>query len=145
VNFIPSISDEGDILLTVTPEVSEPDFTSLVEGIPSFRTRRASTSAQLRNGETLIIGGLLQNIRREQVRGVPYLQDIPVAGYVFRNTSYFNELTELVVVVTPRVVQPMAPGEELTLPTDREPMTNEEIRTKPDPAEATRPRVPGVP
>src|SRR5207249_293137 len=60
VNFIPRVSDEGDITLTVTPEVSEPDFSNTVEGIPIFRTRRASTSTRLRNGQTLVIGGLLQ-------------------------------------------------------------------------------------
>src|SRR5207245_5408563 len=75
VTFVPRVTEEGDILLTVTPEVSQADFTSLVEGIPSFRTRRASTAARLHDGETLLIGGLLQNQRSENVIGVPYLQD----------------------------------------------------------------------
>ena len=61
VNFIPRVSDEGDIILTVTPEVSQPDFANEVEGVPSFITRRASTSARLRNGETLVVGGLMQD------------------------------------------------------------------------------------
>ena len=144
VNFVPRISEEGDIILTVTPEVSQPDFNSPVEGIPTFRTRRASTSARLRDGETLVIGGLLQTNRVEEVRGVPYLQDIPWAGYFFRQTSYTDEVTELMVIVTPHIVSPIPAGETLELPTDRTPLTNEEVRTKPEAAEATRPRLPGL-
>jgi pilus assembly protein CpaC len=145
VNFVARVSEEGDILLTVTPEVSEPDFTSPVEGIPSFRTRRASTATRLRNGQTLMIGGLLQHAKAENVTGVPYLQDIPYVGYIFRHTTYVSAVTELIVVVTPRLVTPQAPGTEFALPTDRGPLTNEEVRTKANPYEATRPRVPGVP
>ena len=145
VNFVARVSEEGDILLTVTPEVSEPDFSSPVEGIPSFRTRRASTATRLRNGQTLMIGGLLQHARAENVSGVPYLQDIPYVGYLFRHTVYSSAVTELVVVVTPRLVTPQPPGTEFALPTDRGPLTNEEVRTKANPYETTRPRIPGVP
>jgi Flp pilus assembly secretin CpaC len=144
VTFIPRVSEEGEIMLTVTPEVSQPDFSSPVEGIPTFRTRRASTSARLKNGETLVIGGLMQRSRREEVRGLPYLKDIPGIGYIFRDTIYIDDVTELMVVVTPRLVQPMAPGTELALPTDRPPLTKDDMRTAPDPAEVTRPRVPEV-
>jgi pilus assembly protein CpaC len=143
VNFIARVSDEGDILLTVNPEVSQPDFTSPVEGVPTFRTRRASTSARLRNGETLVLGGLLQRNRTERSDGVPYLQDIPVAGYVFRHTLYTDDVTELLITVTPRLVAPLKPGTEVALPTEHPPLTYDDIRTKPDPAEVTRPRVPG--
>ena len=145
VNFIARISDEGDILLTVNPEVSQPDFSSPVEGIPTFRTRRASTATRLRNGETLVIGGLLQRSRNELASGVPYLQDIPVVGYIFRHTTYSDSVTELMIVVTPRLVAPMRPGTEVAFPSDRPPLSNEDIRTKADPAEVTRPRVPGLP
>lgn len=144
VNFIPRVSEEGDIMLTVTPEVSQPDFDSTVEGIPSFRTRRASTSARLRDGETLVIGGLLQANRRETVRGVPYLKDIPVLRYIFANTFYTDEVIELMVVVTPYVVQPLPPGTELALPTDRGPLNYDDIRTREEDAEASRPRIPGI-
>lgn len=144
VNFVPQVTEEGDIFLTVTPEVSQPDFNSPVEGIPTFRTRRASTSVRLRNGETLVIGGLLQTLRVENVRGIPYLQDIPFVGHFFRDTTYDDQVTELMVIVTPRLATPFGPGERVGLPTDREPLTNEEIRTKPHPAKATRPRVPGL-
>jgi pilus assembly protein CpaC len=142
VNFVPRVSDEGDIILTVTPEVSQPDFANDVEGVPSFITRRASTSARLRNGETLVIGGLMQNQRVENVRGVPYLMNIPFLGYIFRDTRYDSRTTELMVLVTPHLVDPLAPGTELALPTDRGPLTFGEVKTQYDPAEVTRPRVP---
>ena len=145
VTFVARISDEGDILLTVTPEVSSPDFAHQVDGIPSFVTRRVSTATRLRNGQTLVIGGLLQRTRDELVSGVPYLQDIPAVGYLFRHTAYTDEVKELLVVVTPHLVAPMKPGTEVALPTDRAPLSNEDIRTKADPAEVTRPRIPGLP
>ncbi len=146
VNFVPRISDDGDIMLTVTPEVSEPDFTQEVEGLPTFLVRRASTTTRLRNGETLVVGGLLQKQTQEQVRGVPYLMSIPYLGYIFRQTTYASKITELIVVVTPRLVQALPPGQqEVTLPTERGPMTEDEIRSKPEGGDPTRPRFQDVP
>ena len=144
VNFVPRVSEEGDIMLTVTPEVSQPDFNSTVEGIPSFRTRRASTSTRLKDGETLVIGGLLQTNRREDVRGVPYLKDIPGLRYIFSTTNYVDEVIELMVVVTPYVVEPLPEGTQLALPTDRGPLTHDDVRTREEDAEAARPRIPGI-
>jgi pilus assembly protein CpaC len=145
VNFVPRVSDDGEILLTVSPEVSRPDFSNTVEGIPSFLTRRAATSARLRNGQTLVIGGLLQKDRAEEVRGVPYLMNIPGLGYVFRNTTYTEEVTELMVIVTPHLIRPVSPNGRDALPTDRGPLTNDDVNTQASPAEATRPRIPGAP
>jgi len=145
VNFIPRVSEDGDITLTVTPEVSQPDFSNEVEGIPTFRTRRASTSTRLRNGETLIIGGLMQTLRTETVRGLPYFKDIPYLGYLFRNTDYEDDVTELMVIVKPVLVHPLPPGTELPLPTDRGPLTAEQARTKASQSDATRPRFPAIP
>jgi pilus assembly protein CpaC len=143
VNFVPRVSEEDDIMLTVTPEVSQPDFNSTVEGIPSFRTRRASTSTRLRDGETLVIGGLLQTARRETIRGVPYLKDIPGLRYIFSTTDYNDEVIELMVVVTPYIVQPLPAGTELALPTDRGPLQYDDVRTRPEDSDA-RPRIPGI-
>ena len=117
-------------MLTVTPEVSQPDFNSTVEGIPSFRTRRASTSTRLKDGETLVIGGLLQTNRRESVRGVPYLKDIPLLRYVFSDTDYTDEVIELMVIVTPTSSSCCRRGTQLALPTDRGPLTHDDIRTR---------------
>jgi pilus assembly protein CpaC len=142
VNFIPRITDEGDIVLTVTPEVSAPDFNSLVEGVPTFRTRRASTSAKLREGETLVLGGLTQHSRIETERGIPYLKDIPWAGQLFRDTLVNDEVNELMVIVTPHLVKNLAPGTDLDYPTDRGPLTRDDVKTKPEPGTVTQPRLP---
>jgi Flp pilus assembly secretin CpaC len=145
VNFIPRVSEDGDITLTVTPEVSQPDFSNEVDGIPTFRTRRASTSTRLRNGETLIIGGLMQTLRTENVRGLPYLKDIPYLGYLFRNSTFDEVLTELMVIVKPVLVHSLPPGTELPLPTDYGPLTNEDVRSKASQGDAARPRFPEAP
>jgi len=145
VSFLPRVSENGDIMLTVAPEVSAPDFSNEVEGIPTFRTRRASTSTRMRNGQTLVIGGLLQTIRQEQVSGVPYLKDIPVLGYAFRFTKFADEVLDLMVIVKPHLVRPLPPGTQLPLPTDVGPLRTEDTRTKPAPDSATRPRIPGLP
>jgi Flp pilus assembly secretin CpaC len=144
VNFTPRVSEEGDITLTVTPEVSQPDFSQPVNGVPSFRTRRASTSARLKDGQTLVIGGLLQSIRTENVRGIPYLKDIPLLRYIFSTTIFTNEVIELMVVATPYIVDPLPEGTEVVLPTDRGPLTHDDIRTKTEDEEAARPRIPGI-
>jgi pilus assembly protein CpaC len=142
VNFLPRISEDGDIILTVTPEVSQPDFNSQVEGVPSFRVRRASTTAKLREGESLVLGGLIQTARVESERGIPYLKDLPWAGQLFRDTSYQSETSELMVVVRPHLVKGLASDEDLDLPTDRGPMNRDDVRTKAESAEVTRPRLP---
>jgi len=142
VNFVPRITDEGDIILTVTPEVSAPDFNSLVEGVPTFRTRRASTSAKLREGETLVLGGLTQHSRIEQERGIPYLKDVPWAGQLFRDTTVTDEVNELMVIVSPHLVKNLSPGTDLDLPTDRGPLTRDDVKTKPEAGTVTQPRLP---
>ena len=144
VNFIPRVSEENDVMLTVTPEVSQPDFGNPVNGVPSFRTRRASTSARLKDGQTLVIGGLLQSIRNENVRGIPYLKDIPFLRYIFSTTTFSNEVIELMVVVTPYIVEPLPEGTELALPTDRGPLNYDDVRTREEDEEAARPRIPGI-
>ena len=125
--------------------VSAPDFSNEVEGIPTFRTRRASTSTRLRNGQTLVIGGLLQTIRQEQVSGVPYLKDIPILGYAFRFTKFADDVLDLMVIVKPQLVRALPPGTQLPLPTDVGPMRTEDSRTKPAPDSPTRPRLWGLP
>ncbi len=142
VNFVPRISEDGDIVLTVTPEVSQPDFSTLVEGVPAFKTRRASTTAKLREGETLVLGGLTQHSRTEEERGLPYLKDVPYVGAMFRRTSFIDEDNEIMVVVTPHLIKNLGVGADLDLPTDRGPLTRDEVKTKPEPNKVSRPRLP---
>ena len=142
VNFLPRVSDDGDIILTVTPEVSQPDFSQEVEGIPTFRVRRASTTAKLKESETLVLGGLTQRLRTEQEKGIPYLKDVPYVGVLFRQTSYEDDVTELMVIVTPHFVKNLPPGTELPVPSEVRPLQRGEVKTQPNDAPVTRPRLP---
>jgi pilus assembly protein CpaC len=120
VEFAPTVLGEDRIHLEVSPEVSEPDFTIGVStgGVftPGFLTRRASTSVELADGQSFAIAGLLSERVRQTLEKVPLLGEIPVLGALFRSQAFQREETELVLIVTPRLVTPLTG--ELELPTD---------------------------
>jgi pilus assembly protein CpaC len=105
----------------VTPEVSEVDFSVgiTLEGIavPGFQTRRASTGVDLGDGQTFAIAGLLQEKVNTLVKKVPGLGDVPVLGALFSSSEFQRNETELVILVTPRLVKPLGTGPR-PLPTD---------------------------
>ena len=121
VQFAPTVLGSDRIYLEVSPEVSEPDFTlATVSGgalIPGFITRRASTSVELQDGQSFAIAGLLSDRVNSAVEKYPLLGDIPVLGTLFRSVQFQRNETELVMIVTPRVVKPLPAG-QLHLPTD---------------------------
>ena len=123
LKFLPTVLDKGRINLRVTPEVSElGSSTSASAGgssaaiIPSFTKSKVSTTVQLNEGETLVIGGLLSDKMIEQINATPGLGELPVFGALFRSTSFQKRKSELLVVVTPTLVK--ANKEMPTLPTD---------------------------
>lgn len=131
LNFQPAVLAEGKIRLTVEPEVSEPDFANSVTlgglAIPGFSTRRVKTVVEIGSGETLAIGGLLSDRVRAVSRRVPGLGDLPVLGALFRSQDYQLDQSELVVLVTPELVDPIAasqvtyvPGASYVAPNDFE-------------------------
>ena len=145
VEFIPTVVGRDDIELIVKPEVSEPDYTHGVElfgfTVPAFVTRRAETMARLKDGQTLIIAGLILHEKVSQIQKVPYLGDIPYLGGFFRNTSWTNKESDLVMSVTPQIVRPLPATGEVFLPTNRPDLTSDEIRTQRlEPPDAARPR-----
>jgi pilus assembly protein CpaC len=125
---------EGDVIrLTVDPEVSAPDFTvatTLVAGgspVPGLNTRRAHTTVEMHPGQTLAIAGLLQVTLDGTTRRLPGLGDLPILGTFFSNTTGDRTEKELVVLVTPYLVEPMnpdqvppTPGDEVKEPNDLE-------------------------
>jgi pilus assembly protein CpaC len=121
VQFAPTVLGSDRIYLEVSPEVSEPDFTlATVTGgalVPGFITRRASTSVELQDGQSFAIAGLLSDRVNSAVEKYPLLGDIPVLGVLFRSVQFQRNETELVMIVTPRVVKPLPAG-QLHLPTD---------------------------
>jgi pilus assembly protein CpaC len=120
VQFTPTVLGSDRIHLQVAPEVSEPDFTigTAVSGFvtPGFVTRRASTTVELGDGQSFAIAGLLRDDVRETIEKYPVLGEVPVLGALFRSARFQRNETELVLVVTPRLVKPLA--ETPALPTD---------------------------
>ena len=108
--------------MIVEPEVSAIDpNSSLTVGnitVPGLRTRRASTTLELRDGESFAIAGLLQKDFQTTIDQVPLLSSIPILGALFRSSSFKKGETELLIVVTPHLVAPIRPG-QVKLPTDR--------------------------
>jgi pilus assembly protein CpaC len=111
LNFVPVITAAGNIRLQVAPEVSSLDFaTGLSVGgiaVPALLTRRAETEVELRDGQTFAIAGLLDNNTLETVSRIPLLGDLPIIGALFRSRSRRQNRTELLVLVTPRLVAPL--------------------------------------
>ena len=120
--FTPTILADGIINLQVEPEVSsiDPSASITVNGltIPGLQTRRANTVLELRDGESFALAGLIRKDFATTVRQVPLLGSIPIIGALFRSSGFTKGETELVIVVTPRIVQPVKAG-QIQLPTDR--------------------------
>lgn len=112
LKILPTIMDGDKVQLKVMPEVSSLDYANaiLFSGfeIPALRTRRAETTVIVKNGQSLVIAGLLQNDTAKVVRKIPLLGDIPIIGELFKSTRFANNETELVIVITPEVVKPLA-------------------------------------
>jgi pilus assembly protein CpaC len=117
----PTVLDAGRISLKVAPEVSEPNIEPVTAGTPStlpaFKISYASTTVQMKEGENLVIGGLLRDKLTNVVRRVPLLGDIPLLGTLFRRTEKQSENTELMVFIRPTLVNASTKVPEL--PTDR--------------------------
>ena len=115
LNFVPTLTPRGGIVLRVAPEVSALDFTHglTVNGfnVPALSVRKLSTVVELKPGESFAIGGLLDRRVTDTLEKVPFIGDLPVLGKLFQSRSRTKENTELLVIVTPELVQPMGVGE----------------------------------
>lgn len=120
----PTVLAPERIALKVAPEASDLDYSNAVTfsgvQIPAITTRRADTTVELGDGESFVIGGLVSRSTSSQVDKVPLLGDIPILGAFFRNLRYERKDMELVIVVTPHLVQPLARGTALPLPGQHE-------------------------
>ena len=115
LEFEPTVIDSGIINLRVVPEVSTPDYSRAVvlSGflVPAFQTRRVDTVVELKDGQSLIIGGLTNTDVRKTEHKIPLLGDLPVIGALFRNVRETIEENELVVLVSPRIIRPLEASE----------------------------------
>jgi pilus assembly protein CpaC len=120
--FVPTVLSRGVINLRIEPSVSELDFTNAVTiggtSIPALTRRDARTTVELRDGQSFAIAGLLQTRNRQDISQVPWIGSVPVLGTLFRSSSYQQQETDLVIIVTPRLVAPAAPGQTLASPLD---------------------------
>ena len=110
LDFVPTVVESGRIVLTVRPEVSEPSLTraiTVVPGVdvPVINVRRAETTVEMADGESIVIAGLFRNNSNTVEAGVPVLKDVPLLGALFGNTTTRSDELELIVIVTARLVQ----------------------------------------
>lgn len=119
--FTPTVMDGRMITMRVRPEVSELDQTNGVriqgEFVPGILTRWAETTVELASGQTFVIAGLLHNTSRSEINALPGLGDLPVIGALFRSNQFLRGDSELVILITPYLVEPSS-GKEMLLPTD---------------------------
>ena len=120
LNFTPTIA--GDLIrLKVRPEVSELDFNNgiTMEGfrIPALQVRRAETEVELRDGQSFAVAGLIDNTAQTDKSAIPLLSQVPIIGHLFASKADRQERTELLVLITPRLVRPLNPDEVPALPT----------------------------
>ncbi|MBC2837493.1 type II and III secretion system protein family protein [Paragemmobacter straminiformis] len=117
--FLPKVLDGGMISLRVQPEVSNIDeqFTG-VDGQPGFSTRRADTTVSLMDGQSFAIAGLLQVDNTRSIDQTPWLGQVPILGALFRSTEFQKRETDLVILVTPHLVDPASPNQPLQSPLD---------------------------
>jgi pilus assembly protein CpaC len=108
LDFTPTVQEDGKIKLVVAPEVSALDPTNTVRvdnvTIPALTVRRTNTTVELRDGDSLAIGGLFQHSAQTDVNQIPGLGSIPILSSLFRSTRYQRNETELLIIVTPHII-----------------------------------------
>jgi len=123
LSFTPTVLASGIINLRIAPEVSELDFSNAVTisgtTVPSLIKRDATTTIELRDGQSFAIAGLLQANDLRANAQIPWIGSVPVLGALFRSMQYQKRETDLVIIVTPHLVQPAAPGQRLASPLDQ--------------------------
>jgi pilus assembly protein CpaC len=122
--FTPTVLKGGLINLKIVPEVSQFDATHNVAlgnglSVPALIVRRADTTVELRDGQSFVIGGLLQNNITTSQEQLPWLGDVPILGALFSSKSYQKNETDLAIIITPRLVRPTRPGDVVKTPLDK--------------------------
>jgi len=117
LKLTPTILSAQRIALKVAPSVSQLDYVHAVQingyNVPALLTRQADTTVTLGNGESLVIGGLVDRQMQQDIQKVPLLGDLPILGAFFRSINYSKSDQELVIIVTPHLVRPIAAGAKL--------------------------------
>lgn len=125
LEILPRVDRNGTIRATIETEFSQIDASVSSPGGPALLTRKTNTEFNVRSGETIVLSGLIQRENSTNVDKVPFLGDVPVLGALFRSKKFQNKETELVVFVTPTVVDSRSPGI-----VDRVQKTNERLQDR---------------
>jgi pilus assembly protein CpaC len=146
LKFVANPNPDGTINLHVAPEVSALDYANAVTLagflIPALSTRRAETEVQLKDGQSFAIAGLMDNRVTKTDDKIPWLGDVPILGKLFRSTTFQKGNSELLVVVTPRIVKPLQPGQTPPMPSFPVPFMDQE-KSGQKGGEVPLPRSPG--
>lgn len=105
LSVTPQISPNGFVMLKIDTNKSDPDFSRMVDGIPGVAEKSASTNVLVKDGETVVIGGLYRSITTEQENAVPYFSKIPLLGALFKSKTKSMDNEELLVFITPQIVK----------------------------------------
>jgi pilus assembly protein CpaC len=129
LTFMPTVLRNGIINLRLTPKVSELDFANSITiagtSVPGFTVREAHTTIELRDGQSFAIAGMLQTDNRNDVNQLPWIGSVPVIGTLFSSKAYQQAESDLVVIVTPHLVAPAVPGQQLATPFDQKRPVND--------------------
>ncbi|PMH46709.1 general secretion pathway protein GspD [Vibrio sp. 10N.286.49.B3] len=118
LDLMAKVLNDDKIKLSLMPEVSSLDtqYSNETYNLPSLKTRRARTTVELGDGQSFVLGGLLNTEDKETLQRIPFIGDIPILGALFRNSGTERSKTELIIVATVNLVQPIHPS-QIQLPT----------------------------
>ena len=103
--ILPKILPDNKIDLTIETELSRLDWSNVVQGFPNIAKRQAKSYVILKNQQTIVIAGLIENYKDKTTSGIPILQDIPILGTLFKNTKTIDNKTNVLIFVTPKIIE----------------------------------------
>lgn len=116
LDFLPRIDSKGTLHLKINAEISSPDFSQAIDGLPGFTTSRISTDIKQSSAKTILISGLFREEKSRNRQGLPFLSRIPILGPLFSSRDFQDKKSELIILVTPRVI----PQEQLQNASDKD-------------------------
>ncbi len=101
----PQITPDSRVIMTLDVRKDQPDFGNLVDGVPPINTQSVQTEVLVNNGETVVLGGIYEQTKSKTVNRIPFFGDLPVLGVLFRNTTEVDDKKELLIFITPKILQ----------------------------------------
>ncbi|MDM7323192.1 MAG: type IV pilus secretin PilQ family protein, partial [Gammaproteobacteria bacterium] len=101
----PQITPNNNVILDIKVQKDEPDFTRSINGVPPIDKREVETKVQVKNGETVVLGGIYEISSADQINKIPFLGDLPILGHLFKTNGTKNNKFELIIFVTPRIIE----------------------------------------